>query len=95
MFFCDYIGSAPDIAGKGIANPVGMILSVSMMLKYSLAMPDEAKAIEEAVSKVLEAGICTPDLGGSATTSGVGDATVAELAKRGSAELLSIVHDVV
>lgn len=73
------VGSAPDIAGKGIANPVGMILSVAMMLKYSLSMPDEAASIESAVSKVIEAGVHTPDLGGSAKTKEFGDAVVASL----------------
>jgi 3-isopropylmalate dehydrogenase len=72
-------GSAPDIAGKGIVNPVGMILSVAMMLRYSLGMPDEAKLVETAVSKVIEDGIRTPDLGGSATSKECGDAIVAAL----------------
>lgn len=56
-----------------------MILSVAMMLRYSLGMPDEAKSVETAVSKVIEAGIRTPDLGGSAKTKEFGDAIVAAL----------------
>ncbi|WP_188454259.1 3-isopropylmalate dehydrogenase [Virgibacillus oceani] len=55
-------GSAPDIAGKGIANPMGMILSAAMMLKYSFGMEEEAAEIEEAVHDALEQGYHTPDL---------------------------------
>lgn len=55
-------GSAPDIAGKGIANPLGMILSAAMMLRYSLNLSDEAEAIEKAVEQSLEAGYYTADL---------------------------------
>lgn len=75
-------GSAPDIAGQGIANPVGTILSIAMMLRYTFAMEAEAKAVEEAVRKVLDnkdiggKGLWTKDLGGNAKTSEVGDAVV-------------------
>jgi 3-isopropylmalate dehydrogenase len=55
-------GSAPDIAGKGVANPVAMILSAAMMLRYSFKMEDEASLIEEAVQAVLDAGFHTSDL---------------------------------
>lgn len=55
-------GSAPDIAGKGIANPLGMILSAAMMLKHSFGMEEEAAEIEEAVSDALEQGYHTADL---------------------------------
>ena len=55
-------GSAPDIAGKDIANPIGTILSAAMMLKYSFEMQDEAAAIEKAVSDYLEAGYRTADI---------------------------------
>jgi 3-isopropylmalate dehydrogenase len=61
-------GSAPDIAGLGIANPVGTILSVAMLFEFGLARPDLARAIENAVEQVIEAGILTADLGGSATS---------------------------
>ncbi|KAJ5642105.1 hypothetical protein N7490_006105 [Penicillium lividum] len=74
-------GSAPDIAGKGIVNPVAAILSVAMMLQYSFNMFADAKIIEQAVSNVIEAGIRTGDIGGKATTTEVGDAVAAELAK--------------
>lgn len=55
-------GSAPDIAGKNIANPLATILSASMMLKYSFDMIEEANAIEEAISKVLSEGYRTADI---------------------------------
>lgn len=72
-------GSAPDISGQGIVNPVGTILSVAMMLKYSLNLHAESKAVEEAVRKTIESGIRTKDIGGSNTTVEVGDAVVKEL----------------
>lgn len=55
-------GSAPDIAGKGIANPFGMILSVAMMLRHSFDLEEEARAIEKAVENCLEEGYYTADL---------------------------------
>lgn len=55
-------GSAPDIAGQGIANPLATILSVAMMLRYSLAAPAAADAIEQAVGKVLDQGLRTGDI---------------------------------
>lgn len=73
------IGSAPDISGKGIVNPVAMILSIGMMLKYSLQEPELAKKVDEAVKIVIEKGIKTGDIGGTAKTTEVGDAVVAEL----------------
>ncbi|KAF9534696.1 3-isopropylmalate dehydrogenase [Crepidotus variabilis] len=78
-------GSAPDIAGKGIANPIGTILSVAMLLRYSLGLERPAQAIENAVRKVLDAtelggqGLRTADLGGNASTKDIGDAVVAQL----------------
>lgn len=57
-----------------------MILSLSMMLKYSLNMPEEAKAIDEAVKNVIESGVNTKDIGGTSSTSEVGDAIAKELA---------------
>ena len=61
-------GSAPDIAGKGVANPVGTILSSAMMLRYSLKMESEASEIESAVYETIQKGSRTADLGGSLTT---------------------------
>lgn len=55
-------GSAPDIAGKDIANPIGTILAAAMMLRYSFDMPKEANAIEAAVSAALDAGLRTGDI---------------------------------
>ncbi|KAJ3473617.1 hypothetical protein NLG97_g10216 [Lecanicillium saksenae] len=50
----EQIGSAPDISGQGIVNPLGTILSVAMMLRYSLNLPDEAKAVEDAVKAAID-----------------------------------------
>ncbi len=61
-------GSAPDIVGKGIANPIATILSVAMMLSYSFKLEKEAKEIEDAVEAVLNEGHTTFDLGGTCTT---------------------------
>ena len=72
-------GTAPDIAGTGKANPIGMILSVGMMLRYSLRRPDLERRLEAAVGRVLEAGIATPDIGGAATTTELRDAVIREL----------------
>src|SRR5438067_6423422 len=55
-------GSAPDIAGKGIANPLATILSAAMMLRYSLNRPEQADRIEQAVKQVLAQGLRTPDI---------------------------------
>ncbi len=60
-------GSAPDIAGKDIANPIATILSVAMMLSSSFDLPKEAKAIEDAVTKVLSKGYRTGDIAGAST----------------------------
>jgi len=72
-------GSAPDIAGRGIANPVGTILSAALMLRYSLGREEEACAVERAVHATIAAGIRTPDLGGKQTTQDVGSRIVKEL----------------
>ena len=77
-------GSAPDIAGKGIANPTATILSAAMMLDH-LGEGRVARAVEEAVDRVLEAGPRTPDLGGKATTKEFAEAVAAKLR-----ELLSV-----
>ena len=76
-------GSAPDIAGKGIANPLATILSAAMMLRYSLGLPAEADRIEAAVQKVLSQGLRTVDIFTEGTTKvstiEMGDAVVAAL----------------
>ncbi|UKZ61219.1 uncharacterized protein TrAtP1_002487 [Trichoderma atroviride] len=74
-------GSAPDISGKGIVNPIGTILSVAMMFRYSLNLPHEAKIVEDAVRAAIDAGLRTKDMGGSTSTAEAGDAIIAELAK--------------
>jgi 3-isopropylmalate dehydrogenase len=61
-------GSAPDIAGQGIANPIGMILSTALLLRYSLKLEREASAIEMAVDDAIASGCRTADLGGKLTT---------------------------
>ena len=61
-------GSAPDIAGQGIANPLAMFLSAAMMLRHGLGLESEAAAVESAVERALDAGLRTPDLGGTAGT---------------------------
>src|SRR5207248_4342402 len=60
-------GSAPDIAGRGVANPLATILSAAMMLRYSLRQPDAATRVEGAVSKVLKAGLRTADIHSAGT----------------------------
>jgi 3-isopropylmalate dehydrogenase len=75
-------GSAPDIAGQGIANPIAQILSAAMMLRYSLNLADAAQAIDAAVARVLEKGIRTPDIaagGPAVSTRAMGDAVVCSL----------------
>ena len=62
-------------------NPIGTILSVAMMLKYSLNLPIEANAVEDAVRRTIENGVRTKDIGGSATTTEMGDAVAAEFKK--------------
>lgn len=72
-------GSAPDIAGQGKANPLAMILSAAMMLRYSLGKPEAADRIEAAVAKALKDGARGPDLGGTMSTRAMGDAVLAAL----------------
>ena len=72
-------GSAPDIAGQDIANPLATILSAAMMLKHSFGLTAEADAIERAVGKVLADGLFTKDLGGTMKCSQMGDAVIERL----------------
>jgi 3-isopropylmalate dehydrogenase len=72
-------GSAPDIAGRGIANPLAMFLSAAMMLRHGLGLAGEAAAVESAVERALDAGLRTPDLGGSATTAQATEAVMSNL----------------
>jgi 3-isopropylmalate dehydrogenase len=73
-------GSAPDIAGRGIANPCASVLSLAMALRYSLDRADLAQKLEAAVEAALNEGARTGDLGGNLTTTGMGDAILAHLA---------------
>ena len=77
-------GSAPDIAGKGLANPLAMILSAAMMLRWSLGLPEQADRVENAVQSVLEQGLRTADIHTPGTekvsTAQMGDAVVRALA---------------
>ena len=72
-------GSAPDIAGQGIANPVGTILSAALMLRYSLKLEDEAQRIEKAVDLTITDGARTADLGGKLTTRQMTDEIIKHL----------------
>jgi len=75
-------GSAPDIAGKGIANPIGTILSTAMMLRYSFSLETEARVVEQAVDDALQAGARTSDIAGTATTALSTTAFADEVLKR-------------
>ena len=76
-------GTAPDIAGKGVANPVATILSAALMMRYSLGLTEEAAAVERAVGQVLTDGYRTPDIAGdgdnAVTTTEMGDRVVETL----------------
>jgi 3-isopropylmalate dehydrogenase len=72
-------GSAPDIAGQGIANPLATMLSAAMMLRHGLARGDAAAKIESAVDRALDSGLRTRDLGGDATTAAATQAVLEEL----------------
>jgi 3-isopropylmalate dehydrogenase len=72
-------GSAPDIAGKGLANPMATILSAAMLLRHSYGLEEQAARIEAAVAAALAQGVRGGDLGGSAGTREIGDAVVAAL----------------
>jgi 3-isopropylmalate dehydrogenase len=72
-------GSAPDIAGQGIANPMAAILSAAMMLRHSFGREEDAARIEAAVAAALADGVRGADLGGSASTSEIGEAVLARI----------------
>lgn len=72
-------GSAPDIAGKGIANPVGTILSAAMMLRHSFGLESEAAALETAVEQAITAGARTADIGGKLSTRQMADEIISRL----------------
>ena len=72
-------GSAPDIAGRGVANPLAMIASLALALRHSLGREEEAQAIERAIAAVLSDGVLGRDLGGEAGTRAIGDAVLERL----------------
>ena len=72
-------GSAPDIAGKGVANPIAAILSFEMALRWSLGRADAADRLFQAVTRALDEGARTRDLGGTLSTVAMGDAVIAAL----------------
>ncbi len=72
-------GSAPDIAGKGLANPLAAILSFGMALRWSLGRPDLEERLTAAVKSALDAGARTRDLGGELSTSQMGQAVLSRL----------------
>jgi 3-isopropylmalate dehydrogenase len=72
-------GSAPDIAGKGIANPIGTVLSAAMLLRHSLGLEAEAGWIEKAVDEVIDSGARTADLGGKLGTREMADRILAKV----------------
>lgn len=78
-------GSAPDIAGQGLANPIAMIGSLGMALRYSFGLGEAADKLDQAIANVLAAGLRTRDIAGQGdnvvSTSGMGDAIVSELEK--------------
>lgn len=85
-------GSAPDIAGQGLANPIATILSVALMMRYSLGLTEEAAAVERAVERVLGDGYRTLDIAFSPNASGSGDSppelsSVARIKKVGTVEM--------
>ncbi|MHB1499713.1 MAG: 3-isopropylmalate dehydrogenase [Candidatus Dormibacteria bacterium] len=72
-------GSAPDIAGKGLANPLGAIASIAMLLRLSLGREDLATAVEQAIGAAVQAGSLTPDMDGLLSTQAVTDTVLAHL----------------
>jgi 3-isopropylmalate dehydrogenase len=78
-------GSAPDIAGQGIANPIGCILSAALLLRHSLGLDNEARAIEAAVDAVLDTRELPRDLGGAAGTTEITAAVLAVLSQQPAA----------
>ncbi len=78
-----FMDPRPDIAGKGIANPIASILSFAMALRYSLDLDNEADALEKAVQEVLNDGLRTKDISSKdtkeASTSDMGDAIISKL----------------
>ena len=81
-------GSAPDIAGKGIANPLGAIASVAMLLRHSAQMPHEANDLKDAIENVLDAGHRTADIAGEHTQHVTSTREMGELVEQAFVALL-------
>lgn len=77
-------GSAPDIAGKGIANPLGCILSAALLLRYGLQLEEEARLVEGAVDRAISDGLRTTDLGGTLSTRAMSQAVIDRLVQHNS-----------
>jgi 3-isopropylmalate dehydrogenase len=86
-------GSAPDIAGKGVANPIGTIMSAAMLLRYSLGLDDEASAVESGVNAAISNGYRTPDLGGTLSTNSMTEKIIDGLGMPHSEGVRSGVYD--
>jgi 3-isopropylmalate dehydrogenase len=76
-------GSAPDIAGQGVANPIGAIASAAMLLRHGLKAPEAAERLEHAIAAALNAGLRTPDIGGTDGTEAMTNAVLRQLAEPG------------
>jgi 3-isopropylmalate dehydrogenase len=85
-------GSAPDIAGRGVANPFGAIASAAMLLRHTANMEQEASDIEQAIQQVLEAGYRTPDIAGDTTGHIATTAEIGELVSEAVAEIVDMRH---
>ncbi len=85
-------GSAPDIAGKGIANPLGAIASAAMLLRHTAGMEDEATEIEEAIRAVLEAGYRTQDIAAGTSGHRIGTAEMGQLVAEAVVEIADMRH---
>ena len=85
-------GSAPDIAGRGVANPFGAIASAAMMLRYSAGLEQESVDIESAIERVLEAGYRTPDIAGSSTSYMASTREIGELVSEALTEVVDMRH---
>lgn len=85
-------GSAPDIAGRGVANPFGAIASAAMLLRYSTGLEQEATDIEMAIERVLEAGYRTPDIAGTSTAYLATTREIGELVSEAVTEVVDMRH---
>jgi 3-isopropylmalate dehydrogenase len=85
-------GSAPDIAGRGIANPFGAIASAAMMLRHTAQLEQEATDIEEAIQLVIDAGYRTPDIAGGDSDQLATTTEIGQLVTEAVAEVVDLRH---